>query len=244
MQNAQREGASLCAYVGVSTDEDFDRGLKLLRALLREGEVGIGVDLASTTKDTSNPTAVTVSQRRGTQRVRVLVITWKDGRSAVHLERYKRLVETVREVRPVRRLCVDASNDRLFADSVRNHLAGLVAVELVIAGASVDPLPVGYDAPINYKTFLGDRYAASINDGLSPLPSDPYIKKDHRIVLKDRGQYKCDPEADGAHGDTFDSGKLSDWALTSTGGALESTAGIEIGRPEFRPAHYTPRRWR
>jgi hypothetical protein len=32
-----------------------------------------------------------------------------------------------------------------------------------------------------------------------------------------RGLYVCDPAADGKHGDTFDSGKLANWALRSGG---------------------------
>jgi hypothetical protein len=81
-------------------------------------------------------------------------------------------------------------------------------------------LPQGYEDSINYKTYLGDLYTATINDNRCVLPPEPYFKKDHRGVIKDRGTYEAEIDTDGGHGDTFDSGKLSHYALVDTGAAL------------------------
>ncbi len=127
-----------------------------------------------------------------------------------------RLVEIVRSVRrnkggPARRLCIDASNERLAAEETAEDLRPFVPVELVVAGSSVHP--AGYTESINYKTWLGDLYSTAINDNRYSLPPDEYIKKDQRMVMKDQGRYICVPDADGRHGDTFDSGKLAEYAL-------------------------------
>ena len=79
------------------------------------------------------------------------------------------------------------------------------------------------------------------------LPPERYLREDHRLVKKDRGSYVCEAQADGKHGDTFDSGKLADWALSSNAGALEGVEGITVGgqsgrRPRFRPRVLTNRR--
>lgn len=242
---AQKRGVGECALFYIDSDADFSSALAHLRARLGDGAVGIGFDVATTTKGTSNPSGVTVTERNGNQFTQHLVCAWKERKPQIARERVRRIIETVRSRPtggPARRLCIDASNERYFAEETRDELASLIPVELVISGASVHP--PGYTEPTNYKTWLGDLYSAEINDNHYTLPPENYLKKDHRIVIKDRGLYMCDPEADGAHGDTFDSGKLAQHALLGTGGALESVAGIVMGRPAGNSHHFKPRRLR
>jgi hypothetical protein len=61
-----------------------------------------------------------------------------------------------------------------------------------------------------------------------------------RLVRRDRGSFTTEVGPGGEHGDTFDSHKLAQNSLESTGGALESTKGIrlperETARPRFQP---------
>ena len=99
----------------------------------------------------------------------------------------------------------------------------------------------------NVKTHLGDLYSGCFNDNHYTVPADNYYKTDHRLVVKDQGGYLCQPGPDGMHGDTFDSGKLAHWALTSAPGAIVDLEGIRMGvsllpppRHLPMPAHYWP----
>ena len=69
MITAQRRGAEIrggipqCNFVYVQNDADFQRALNLLRGSLRNGEVGIGFDVATTTAQVSNPSSLTVREK-------------------------------------------------------------------------------------------------------------------------------------------------------------------------------------
>jgi hypothetical protein len=239
--SAQKAGAKECAFLFVDDDRDFQRGMQLLRDLVTDGTVGIGVDVASTTGDTSNPTSVTIMEKKGVERRQRVVLVWKEKREATQRDRLRQIVQTLRarpDGGPARRMCIDGSNERLFAEGTQAELAGLIPVQVIVSGATVDPAPPGYTESINYKTYLGDLYSAAINGGTMAMPPDEYIKQDHRLTVKNGGRYECDPQPDGKHGDTFDSGKLAEFALMATGGALESTEGITLGgrtgSPRFR----------
>lgn len=215
---AQKRGIGNCALIYVDSDADLQRATAFLRANLGSGPVGIGFDVATTTKATSNPSSVTITERRGNEYRQPVVFFWKERRENIARERLRRIVEAVRDRKeggPARRLCIDASNERLFAQGTQDEFRGLIPVELVISGVSVHP--PGYTEPTNFKTWLGDLYSAQINDNHYTCPPENYFKRDHRIVIKDRGLYQCEPEGDGAHGDTFDSGKLAQHALNEVG---------------------------
>jgi hypothetical protein len=214
MHTAQQRGIDRCLSIYVDSDRDWLAALAHLRASLPRGAVcGIGFDVATTEKGQSNPSSVTVSYHEGVNFISPLNVLWKTRDPKVARARVREIVETCQGITPVRRLCIDASNELYFAEETRQEFQGLVPVALISNGSKVDPMPAGYEDPINYKTYLGDLYSATINDNRATLPPDPYFKKDHRSVVKDRGSYDCDIDADGGHGDTFDSGKLSHFAL-------------------------------
>jgi hypothetical protein len=237
LDTAQRRGVGECALVQVDSDLDFDTALAFLRSHLGKGSVGIGVDIATTTKETSNPTSVTVTESHGVDRIQRLVVLWKTKDPALATERIRRIVECVaqrapdsesgRSERRARRLAIDATSERYFAESLKSALGNLLPVELVIQSESIE-VP-GNEGPIPIKTHLGDLYVAELDDNHLTLPPERYFKEDHRMVRKDRGAYVADPQPDGKHADTFDSGKLANWALSSTSGAIESVAGIKMG---------------
>ncbi len=215
---AQKRGIGQCGLFYIDSDADLARAVSHIRENLGDGPVGIGFDVATTEKKVSNPSSVTVTERRGNEFRQVAVILWKERRETIARERARRIVEAVRDRKeggPARRLCIDATSERLFAQGTQEEFRGLIPVELVISSVGIQP-PT-YTEPTNYKTWLGDLYASEINDNHYTLPPENYFKKDHRIVIKDRGLYMCDAEADGAHGDTFDSGKLAQHALNEVG---------------------------
>jgi hypothetical protein len=225
---SQKRGANECAFVFVDSDADFLRAMKLLPGLLREGVVGIGFDPASTTGETSNPSSVTVTEQRGLERIARLVILWKEKREAVQKDRLKAIVQAVRSRPaggPPRRMVIAAGNERLFSQGVQEELRPLVPVMLVIEGATVSPLPAGYTDSVNYKTWMGDRYCAAVNDNHYSLPSAEYFKDDHRLTIKSGGRYLCEPQPDGKHGDTFVSGECADLALDTLGNSLGAALG-------------------
>ena len=217
---AQRRGMGQCHFVYVDSDAEFQRALNLLRNSLRDSQAGIGFDVATTTGQISNPSSVTVREQIGQDRFDRLKLIWKEKKPQIARQRLEAIVKTIRNRPnggPARRLCIDASNERYFAEETADILAPLIPVQLVVAGNPVEPRPSGYsdrDGNINYKTWLGDLEAANVNDGRLALPADDYIKTDYRMVLKDAGRYLCIPDSQtGAHGDTFDSGKLAELAL-------------------------------
>jgi hypothetical protein len=228
--SSQKRGASQCAFVFADNDADFRQALELLRSLLKGGRVGMGFDVASTTSETSNPSSITVTEQIGVERFQRLVLVFKSKRRAVMSERLRAICQAIRsrpQGGPARRLCIDASNEKLAAEETRDDLTDLVPVELVVASVSLQP--PGYKIPINYKTCLGDIYSTAVNDNHYSLPAGEYIKQDQRMPMKDQGRYVCDPDADGKHGDTFDSGKLAEWALQSSAGALTTMTGVHVG---------------
>jgi hypothetical protein len=239
---SQQRGARQCAFAYVDDHASWQQALRLLDAHLTDGEVGIGYDIATTTGDTSNPSSITVTEKKGVERFQRLVAIWKEKNPAIARERLRDVVRVVRQRngKPPRRLCVDATSERYYAEDCKTQLQEVVPVELVIASKSVLPLPVGYREAVNFKTYLGDLYSAAVNDNRYSLPSAAYLKFDHRLPVKDAGIYKCVPDpSTGAHGDTFDSGKLAEYAL-SGGGAPFAFDQVTDVEPSNRTAGFEP----
>jgi hypothetical protein len=215
---AQQRGARTCAFAYIDDEVDFRRAMHLLRAGLGDGEIGVGFDPATTTKETSNPSAVTITEKSGTHRAQKLVLCWKEKKAAVVIDRLRTIFATIAEREKggrARRFCIAATNERYFADLTADALRELVPTELVIESESIRP--AGYEEAVNVKTYLGDIYSAAVNDNVYDLPPGEYFKKDQRLTVKNAGRYECAPEGDGAHGDTFVSGGLAEYALISKG---------------------------
>lgn len=243
MDTSQRRGAvNKCSFIFVEDDQDWKRAMELLRENLGDGQVGIGFDVASTINELSNPSSITVTEKTGTDRCQRLVAVFKSKHRKVMSARLKDCVVLVAgrpEGGNARRMCIDASNERLAAEETADDLRQLVPVELVLGGGEVKPLPPGYeekDGNVNYKTYLGDLYSRAVNENRYSLPPDEYIKVDQRLPMKDAGRYVCVPDADGRHGDTFDSGKLAEWALSGTGGAITPEIMQKIRLPATNPS--------
>ena len=240
---AQRAGVNKCAHIRLDNDTDLDRAIAFLLAHLTDGPVGLGWDLATTEKATSNPSALTVLERVGLDRVARLILSWKTDDPDRAEEIVTRIVNGVamrKEGGRPRRLCIDATNERYFAQSMRKALAATVPVELVIGSETVE-VP-GEQDPITKKQLLGGKLVEVLEDAHLILPPERYIKEDFRLVKKKRGTFDNEVAPDGKHGDTFDSTKLAEHALTSGAGGITSVAGIKQGNntntPRFRPRQF------
>ncbi len=239
LDTAQRRGVGRCQCVVVQEDHEFDEAIVWLRSTLGPGPVGIGIDLGTTEKATSNPTSVTVMERSGGEFAGVLTLVWKTRDPAVAKDRFLRTVQAVAwrdnagETNPrPRRVCIDATNERYFAAEVQTELAAMVPVECVVGSETIEQ--PGKE-PMTKKAWLGSQLVGAIDDNQVTLAPERYLKTDFRLVKRDRGSFATEIGPNGEHGDTFDSHKLALHALVSTGGALESADGIQLGRGRWRP---------
>lgn len=216
---AQQRGAQTCSHVVVEDDADFRRALDLLRANLGGGKVTIGYDPATTTKSTSNPSGITVTESKGSARAQRLVMHWKEREPAVVIERMKavcRVIEGRAEGGKAACLGIAATNERYFARQLRTALSNIVPVELIIESESMNA--PGYDKPVSVKIYLGDIYSAAVNENRYDLPAGEYFKMDQRLTVKSGGTYACDVDAlTGAHGDSFVSGAIAEFLQNKPG---------------------------
>lgn len=240
---AMRRGLGQCAFVLVDTDEDLERAIAFLREHIGANPVALGLDLATTEKETSNPTSLAVVEQLGFEFVARLVLAWKTRDPEIARQRIHRVVTAVNERKAggrARRLAIDATNERYFAIDLQTFLGGMVPVELVINSENIE-LP-GHPEPMTWKQFLGNALIESLDDNHLTLPAERYIKEDFRLVKRCRGTFDTEVTAEGKHGDTFDAVKLGRHALVSKRGGMLSTEGIRLGHNRNRMGAFRPAR--
>ena len=178
------------------------------------------MDLATTEKGVSNPTAAAVITRDGSELIVPLVVTWKTKDPLLAEERITRLVDAVAR-RPeggrAKALSIDGTNERYFAATMRNKLASRLPVNIVIGSESAE---IPGQEPQNWKQYLGSSLVGELDDNHLTIPPERYIREDWRLLRKERGLFVCDPQEDGKHGDTFDAVKLAWHALKHTSAGL------------------------
>lgn len=221
LNSAQVRGAISCRFVFVETDAQFEEALAWLSASLGSEPVGVGFDVATTEGGTSNPSSVTVSQQSGPGADARIILAWKTKDPAVAEGRVTAILESIcrREAggRP-RKLCIDGSNERYFAETISQKLARICPVEVVLGGGAA-PEQVTREGKLNMKTYLGSLLCSVLEANHLTLPAHRYITDDFKLVRREGGLFVCDVAPDGKHGDTFDSTKLSLYALSSGGEA-------------------------
>ena len=229
LKTAQERGIWKCDCFIVDSDEDFDRGIAWLAEHISPSlPVGLGFDVATTTKDTSNPSVVSVVEAEGSN-LKITFFVWKTRDPEVARFRLDKIA-TACEQRPVgrvRAMAIDATNEKYFAEDVRRQFMARFPVHLIVASEKVEK--PGLQKPTNWKEYLGDQYVAELEDNHLTLPPSAYVRIDHRLVKKDRGMFVCAPTSDGCHGDTFDAGKLGVHAVTSKTAGITSVEGISMG---------------
>jgi hypothetical protein len=188
---------------------------------LTDAPVGLGLDLATSAKGTSNPSVLAATQKEGRiYRVR-LIVSFKTENPDVTREVVKLVCEDIlRKSINIRKLSVDASNEVFFARQLKTFIQNLCSATLVKGGEKIKHNGIEMDA----KTLLGHLYVNAIEDGQVELPLGDFIFDDHRLVKNDRGGFITDLGKNGQHGDTFDAVKLSIWSLVKGGGKVQAQA--------------------
>jgi hypothetical protein len=177
--------------------------------------IGIGFDVATSTKGKSNPSVVSILEEHGLEWIVRCRFIWKTKDPEIANQRILSILDVLerRGVRP-RGLAQDATNERYYAEQNRKYFRAKVPVVLVVASEAVDKPSL--DKPTNWKEYLGHQLIAKLDDNNLTLPPDEYTRTDYRLVMKDRGRIVCEPNDQGMHGDCFDADKLAGHALGAT----------------------------
>lgn len=181
------------------------------------GRVGIGMDLGTTTKAKSNPSALAITQEVGLDFIVRLALRWKTSNPEVSFQILQQALELPHGL-AVRKVCIDASNERFFAADIKSKLAGRVTVEPVINSESITYL----GQKMLVKSYLGNLFINTIDDGHLWLPSEAWLEKDIRSVKSEKGTFSADVDEEGNHADVFDGIKLSLHALVTKGGPVQA----------------------
>jgi hypothetical protein len=200
---------------------------------LGSGVIGVGMDIATSDGPTSNPASITVSERIGVMLYERLVLAWKTREEAVARAMLQIVLEDLASVnRRPRRSCIDASNEFFFAQRLSRELAHLSSFSLVKGSENL----TWQGQTMKSKELLGSLYVNAHTDGQIASPEGPWIKEDRRLVTRSRGLFVTLTGKGGEHGDTFDSGKLANWATLSSGPAVAEAIPIDAAGRSAAPA--------
>ncbi len=196
------------------------------------GPVTLGYDTATTEGKKSNPSALCVMEKAGGLYVQRLVLRWKTGSEEVARQVVDLVAaQAIAASRDVRCLCIDASNETFFAQSIQRMLRGRLQTFLIKSGESLDWKGIRY----NYKTLLSSLYVNAFEDGFMAMPRAEWLLEDHRLVVREAGSFSAPVGEDGAHADTFDGGRLALWGHERKGGPMVATP-VAVGNPGARGA--------
>lgn len=220
LDTAQKRGVNQCRFFQIENDADFLRALNWISEHVGDGPVGVGGDLATTEKESSNPTAVAIVERKGVEFIVRAILVWKTRDPDVATERFRAVLQAVERRQAggrAKALAVDATSEKYFAAALKKELAAMVPVDLVNASERVER--PGHE-PMNYKQWLGSQLVGELDDNHMTLPAERYVREDFRLVKKERGQFVCEPDVMGRHGDTFDAVKLGLHAIVARIGTM------------------------
>lgn len=200
---------------------------------LKEGPVGVGMDIATTDGPTSNPASITVTQETFGRLYERLVISWKTRDEAVATAMLTLVLEDLVSVpRMVIRACsLDASSEVFFCQRLAKALGKHCRFLLIKGGENL--VFEGREHPA--KELLGNLYVNAHTDGIIATPEAAWIKEDRRLVTRSKGRFVTVTGKAGKHGDTFDSGKHARWALMSSG-TVEAAGAPLSGHGQRRDA--------
>lgn len=238
---AQDKGRDECLAFdfGTVAPGDEERTLaRIANAVLSVGAPGVwgaGYDIATTTKQKSNPSSLTLMQSRGSERWARLIIRWKTGNPDFAKRIVQRSIDCLKQTDAiVQRLCVDATGERYFATQLASEIKG-TTVELVIASEKVQVA----DQMLAQKERCGSLLVNTANARLLALPPAGWVKTDFLLVKKDKGLFVNELDPAGNHADTFDSTKLAELALDGSGpgdAIFPACSDLDTGGRDPRPS--------
>lgn len=182
------------------------------------GTVSLGLDLGTTEKKTSNPTALAVAGKLGADFVIPATMWWKTADPNLTILRLVTVAEAMRAKGiKVLGLQVDATNERYFATLVRSALGRYFPVTLCVGSERIETA----GEPLLLKAYKGNLLANAGESGKLLLPFHRYLYDDFMRVVKTAGSYDATVGPAGEHGDTFDAAALALHGLAS-GGPVEA----------------------
>lgn len=189
------------------------------RGHLAGGKLGVGGDIATTTKAKSNPSAIAVVEQLGLDFVVRALVRFKTDDPDVYAAMLNEAI-TVPEPMRARRICLDATSEKFFAVGQQKRLVGRVPVELVVASEKTAYL----GEEMIFKVYLGNLLVNTLEDGRLWLPNEIWVRNDIRQVKREKGSFDAEVAEDGGHADCFDAIKLALHALISGGGPATASA--------------------
>jgi len=186
--------------------------------------IGISLDLATTTKEKSNPSGLAIGEKVGRYTVPRLVGRFHSGDPETTREILRAAVKAC-PVRP-QFVIIDATNERFFALDLQRELRRTgIPCHLFIASETVEVTP---GQKLTKKTYAGNLLANAIDDGTMPLPAARWLEDDLRSVRRERGLFVNVLDAAGNHGDCFDALKMLHYGFVRGIGPVEVEA-VGIG---------------
>lgn len=201
---------------GIAAEDDFPLDW---RDRLGTGPIAIGLDPATTEKQKSNPSGLAISEQVGTEYIVRLALRFKSGQREKTKAMVREALDLGKGRRP-RRLVIDATNERFFAQELRSEFAGICPVELLVSSEKTNYR--GED--MTFKAYLGNLLVNLFEDNLISVPQSRWLKDDLRLVVRDRGSFTTQVDSAGNHGDLFDGIKNSIHGLIAMGGPAHAQA--------------------
>jgi hypothetical protein len=194
---------------------------KALPQFTQSPEVGISIDLATTTNARSNPSSITIGERVGRHIVPRLV-----GRfHSADPQRTRDVIKAAISACPSRPkfIVIDATNERFFAIDLKREIMRdySIPIYLYIASETVEVTP---NQKVTKKTYSGNLLVNAVEDGTMPLPAARWLEDDLRSVRREKGLFENQLDAAGNHGDCFDSLKMLVFGFVRGFGPVEIEA--------------------
>lgn len=166
----------------------------------------LGLDMASTTKKMSNPSALTLLQELNGKFYERLTIRFKTGEMA-ELEQLLAAIIAQIPSYQLRGLAVDTSNEK-FAGS---HLKDVLHCRVVGYSGGENVKLLGKKVQAKYA--MGSCYVAAYESVMLGVAPDAWLAQDRRNMMREGDRFDAPVTKEGYHSDTFDSGKLALWEL-------------------------------
>lgn len=209
--------------------------------------IGIAIDLATTTKKKSNPSAIAVGERVG----RFTVPRLSGRFHSNDPEHTKAVAFAAIDACPNKPqfVIIDATNERFFAITLQREIQRRgIACYLYIASETIEVTP---GQKVTKKTYSGNLLQNAIEDGTMPLPAAKWFEDDLRSVRKEKGLFENVLDNAGNHGDVFDALKMMLFGFIRGCGPIEVEAcGYAAGKmddddehPEIVASRGTPNKW-
>ena len=187
--------------------------------LVEHSTLGLGLDIATTEKEKSNPSSLALIEKVGLDFVERLLLRWKTGDPAVTRAIIQAVLMRIAP-RRVRKLCIDATSERFFAADLKRDMSAMLPIDLIVSSENHTYL----GETMTFKVYLGNLLVNTMEDGHFAVADEVWIKDDFRLVKRDRGTFTAEVDSAGNHADTFDASKLGLHAIIGPGGPASADA--------------------